>query len=87
MPAFISPLSFLITCVSGWINEHQRHVIDYLTEENRVLHDQIGARRLLWFLKILNVSMPDLYSYSRGAPFSLRSRRATLICEEIASGR
>ena len=37
MPAFISPLSFLIACLSGWINEHQRHAIDYLTEENRVI--------------------------------------------------
>jgi len=28
------------------MNQHQHHVINYLTEENRVLHEQIGARRI-----------------------------------------
>jgi hypothetical protein len=28
------------------MNQHQHHVIDYLTEENRVLREQIGARRI-----------------------------------------
>ena len=46
MPAFLNPLSFLVACFSGWLNQHQQLTIDYLTEENRVLHEQIGDRRL-----------------------------------------
>ena len=37
---------FLVTCVAGWMNQHQHHVINYLIEENRVLREQIGNRRL-----------------------------------------
>ena len=46
MPALLSPLSFLIACLSGWLNQHHRTTIDYLTEENRVLREPIGNRRL-----------------------------------------
>ena len=42
----LDPLSFLITAVAGWMNQHQRHLIEYLMEENRVLLEQIGNRRL-----------------------------------------
>src|SRR5437773_12576319 len=40
------PFSFLVTCIAGWMNQHQHHVINYLIEENRVLREQIGDRRL-----------------------------------------
>ena len=40
------PLQFLVVALAGWINQHQRDVIDYLRAENRVLHEQIGPRRL-----------------------------------------
>src|SRR5688572_1812862 len=46
MPAFLNPLSFLVACLSGWLNQHQQFVIEYLTEENRVLREQLGGRRL-----------------------------------------
>jgi putative transposase len=42
----LDPLSFLITAVAAWMNQHQRHVIEYLMEENRVLREQTGNRRL-----------------------------------------
>jgi hypothetical protein len=32
--------------LAGWINQQQRDVIDYLQEENRVLREQLGSRRL-----------------------------------------
>lgn len=35
-----------MACLSGWFNERQQHGIDYLTEENRVLREQLGGRRL-----------------------------------------
>ena len=31
---------------SGWVNRHQNQVIDYLMEENRVLREQMGGRRV-----------------------------------------
>src|SRR5437773_460487 len=40
------PFSFLVTCVAGWMNQHQHDIINYLIEENRVLRQQIGNRRL-----------------------------------------
>ena len=42
----IDPFSFLITSLAGWMNQHQQYVIEYLIEENRVLREQIGNRRL-----------------------------------------
>ena len=35
-----------MTCVAGWLSEHQQRAIDYLTEENRVLRKQIGDKRI-----------------------------------------
>ena len=32
--------------LAGWINQQQRDLIDYLQEENRVLREQLGSRRL-----------------------------------------
>ena len=46
MRTAFDPFSFLVTSIAGWMNEHQHHVIDYLMEENRVLREQIGNRRL-----------------------------------------
>jgi hypothetical protein len=28
-----TPFSFLVVCLSGWMNQHQQHVIHYLIEE------------------------------------------------------
>ena len=42
----LDPLSFLIVSLSGWMNQHQQDVIDYLMEENRVLREQMGNRRM-----------------------------------------
>ena len=46
MGQFPYPLQFLVVAVAGWINQQQRDVIDYLQEENRVLREQLGPRRL-----------------------------------------
>ena len=43
MPA-ATPL--LLATFSGWLNRQQAQVVDYLIEENRVLREQIGNRRL-----------------------------------------
>jgi len=40
------PLRLLLVALAGWINQQQRDVIAYLQEENRVLREQLGPRRL-----------------------------------------
>ena len=46
MRAGLDPFSFLVVSMAGWLNQKQQQVIDYLVEENRVLREQIGCRRL-----------------------------------------
>jgi hypothetical protein len=46
MPLPSHPLRFLLVAIAGWIHQQQRDVIDYLQEENRVLREQLGPRRL-----------------------------------------
>ena len=40
------PLRILLVTLAGWVNRHQLEVIDYLREENRVLKEHLGGRRL-----------------------------------------
>jgi hypothetical protein len=42
----LDPFSFLVLSIPGWLNQRQQQVIEYLVEENRVLREQIGRRRL-----------------------------------------
>jgi len=42
----LDPFSFQVVSVAGWMNQHQQHVIEYLIEENRVLREQMGNRRM-----------------------------------------
>ena len=46
MRADLDPFRFVVVAVAGWMNQHQQHVIEYLVEENRVLREQLGGRRL-----------------------------------------
>lgn len=39
-------LQLLVVTMAGWVNRGQQQVIDYLVEENRVLRQQLGGRRL-----------------------------------------
>ena len=36
----------MLIAVAGWMNQQQQNAIDYLREENRVLREQLGGRRL-----------------------------------------
>jgi transposase InsO family protein len=46
MRADLNPFSFLVISIAGWINQRQLQLIEYLVEENRVLREQIGNRRM-----------------------------------------
>jgi putative transposase len=41
-----SPIALLTAIFAGWVNRHQRGVIDYLLEENRILRAKLGTSRL-----------------------------------------
>ncbi len=40
------PLQFALVLLTGWLSRHQQEVIEYLQEENRVLREQHGGKRL-----------------------------------------
>ena len=40
------PFRLLLISLAGWLNHQQQDVIDYLQEENRVLREQLGGKRV-----------------------------------------
>src|SRR3979490_554895 len=40
------PLQLLLVTFAGWVNRRQLDVIAYLQEENRVLKERLGGRRI-----------------------------------------
>jgi len=46
MSSLLQPLHLLLMMFAGWVNRHQLDVIEYLQEENRVLKERMGGRRL-----------------------------------------
>ena len=47
MKKVLDPFRFVLISVAGWMNQAQQQMIDYLREENCVLREQLGDRRLL----------------------------------------
>lgn len=37
----------LLVMLAGWVNRHQQDMIDYLKEENKILREKLGKKRLL----------------------------------------
>ncbi len=46
MATVLHPWQILVTAMAGWITRQQDAVIEYVREENRVLKQQLGRRRL-----------------------------------------
>ena len=46
MEKALNPFQFVVIVLAGWMNQRQQNVIEYLREENRVLREQLGERRL-----------------------------------------
>ncbi len=42
----LDTFQFLLVTIGGWMNQHHIQIIDYLREENCLLRDQLGGRRL-----------------------------------------
>ena len=43
----IKPITMLIMMLAGWINEEQQHVIEYPKEENKILREKLGKKRII----------------------------------------
>ena len=46
MTRSLDPFQYVLIAVSGWMNQQQLQLIQYLREENRVLREQLGPKRL-----------------------------------------
>src|SRR5947209_16361382 len=46
MSRLLDPFQFLVIAIAGWMNQRQLQAIEYLREENRVLREQLGDRRV-----------------------------------------
>ena len=46
MSPLLIPLQLLLMMFAGWVNRHQMDMIEYLKEENCVLKERIGGRRI-----------------------------------------
>ena len=43
----IKPMAIILTMLAGWINRQQTEVIEYLLEENEILREKLGKKRIL----------------------------------------
>lgn len=41
------PTGMLLVMLAGWMNRHQQDVIEYLKEENKILREKLGKKRLV----------------------------------------
>jgi hypothetical protein len=46
MPKVLDPIQFVLIALAGWMNRRHLKMIEYLREENRVLREQLGDRRV-----------------------------------------
>jgi hypothetical protein len=43
----VKPMGMLLMMLAGWINRHQQDVITYLKEEDKILREKLGTKRIL----------------------------------------
>jgi len=46
MRVAMDPFRLLLISLAGWLNQRQQEALDYLQEENCVLREQLGGKRL-----------------------------------------
>jgi hypothetical protein len=78
MPGVLDPFRFVLIAVAGWMNQLQLQVIDYLREENRVLREQLGRRRL----QLNDDQRRLLAARAKGLGRKLLSEVATIVTPE-----
>src|SRR5450755_1954236 len=78
MPQVFDPFRFVLITVAGWMNQRQLQMIDYLREENRVLREQLGGRRL----RLNDDQRRRLAVKARGLGRKLLAEVATIVTPE-----
>ena len=43
----VKPMGMLLMMLAGWVKRHQQDVIMYLKEENEILREKLGTKRIL----------------------------------------
>jgi len=46
-PFRIKPAAILLAMLAGWINRQQQEMIEYLKEENKILREKLGKKRII----------------------------------------
>ena len=78
MPKVLDPFRFVLIAVAGWMKQRQLQAIDYLREENRVLREQLGPRRL----RINDDQRRRLAAKAKGLGRKLLAEVATIVTPE-----
>jgi putative transposase len=78
MSKILDPFRFLLVAVAGWMNQSQYRVIDYLREENRVLREQLGERRL----RLTDDQRRRLAAKAKGMGRKMLAEVATIVTPE-----
>ena len=78
MSGVLDPFRFVLIAVAGWMNQRQLQLIDYLREENRVLREQLGGRRL----RLNDDQRRQLAAKAKGLGRKLLSEVATIVTPE-----
>src|ERR1700726_3625356 len=82
MPRVLDPFRFVLIAVAGWMNQRQLQMIDYLREENRVLREQLGGRRL----RLNDDQRRRLAVKAKGLGRKLLAEMATIVTPETLLG-
>src|SRR5918999_2787688 len=78
MPRVLDPFRFVLIAVAGWMNQGQLQMIEYLREENRVLREQLGQRRL----RLTDDQRRRLAAKAKGLGRKLLGEIATIVTPE-----
>src|SRR3954454_3293155 len=74
----LDPFRFVLISIAGWMNHQQQQAIDYLREENRVLREQLGGRRL----RLSDDQRRRLAAKAKGLGRKLLAEVATIVTPE-----
>src|SRR3954454_6778839 len=78
MPRVLDPIQFVLIALVGWMNQQQLQMIEYLREENRVLREQLGGRRL----GLADKQRRSLAAKAKGLGRKLLAEVATIVTPE-----
>ena len=78
MSRILDRFRFILISVAGWMNQRQLQAIAYLREENRVLREQLGDRRL----RLTDNQRRRLAAKAKGLGRKILSEVATIVTPE-----